>query len=158
SLDAREWAAQVWDKTTAEFHARGPFRPLTWAHWEAAANLLEATPLYHRLVRLAWAVLSASLFLWLLAELRIPFAAAVLTTAVAMWNPYRNEIWLGLGLTEAFAMPYAIFSLICAVRAARSLRPWPWDMLGLLMALAALACKNTFVAVVPVQMFLRVAA
>lgn len=145
----------VWQKTLADFHERGPFRPVVWAHWEAAADLFGASAFHHRLARLAWAMLSTGILLWLFHELGIGRIAAVLTAALAMWNPYRNEIWLGLGLTEAIAMPYALCALICAVKGSQSSRPWIWDMAGMLSAVAALCCKNTFAAVVPAQMLLR---
>jgi hypothetical protein len=43
------------------------------------------------------------------------------------------------------------------VRAARSTRPLKWDIAGALLVLAALGCKNTFAAIVPAQLLLRVA-
>ena len=33
-----------------------------------------------------------------------------------MWNPYRNEIWTSLTLSEGVAMPYALAGL-CWARA-----------------------------------------
>jgi hypothetical protein len=74
-----------------------------------------------------------------------------------MWNPYRNEIWRSLTLAEGVAMPYALAALACAVRAGRSPRPWPWDVAGVLCVLAALGCKNTYAALVPAQVLLRLA-
>jgi hypothetical protein len=145
----------IWERSVREFHERGPFRPVCWAHWEAAANLLGPNALYRRAARLAWAALATGMLLWLLTELGFPLQAAVGAAALAMWNRFRNEIWLGLGLTEAFAMPYALLALIAALRASRGRRPWPWDALGLLCLLAALGIKNTFAAVVPVAVVLR---
>jgi hypothetical protein len=145
----------VWSRTLADFDQNGPFRPITWAHWEAAANLMGPCAPYRRLARMAWAMLACAVFLWLLHELGIRPVAAVLTAAVAMWNPYRNEIWMGLGLTEAFAMPYALLALVSALRASRSERAWPWDLLGVTTIVLALGCKNTFAAVVPAQIYLR---
>jgi hypothetical protein len=74
-----------------------------------------------------------------------------------MWNPYRNEIWTSLTLSEGVAMPYALLALVCACRAPRARSPWAWDLLGACCVLAALGCKNTFAALVPAQMFLRLA-
>jgi hypothetical protein len=97
------------------------------------------------------------MLLWLMRELGIRPGAALLAAAVAMWNPYRNEIWTSLTLAEGVAMPYALLALVCAVRAARSPRPWPWDLIGVSCVLVALGCKNTFAALVPAQVLLRVA-
>jgi hypothetical protein len=94
--------------------------------------------------------------LWLLYELRLRPGAALLATALAMWNPYRNEIWTSLTLAEGVAMPFALFGLVCAARAGNARRALAWDVAGLLGVLAALGCKNTFAALVPVQMLLRV--
>jgi hypothetical protein len=146
----------VWAKTVADYREHGPFRPAAWAHWEAAADLLGPCALYRRAAWLAWAALGAGALLWLLHELGIRQGAAVLTAALAMWNPYRSEIWVGLAPTEAMAMPYALLGLVCAIRAARSQRQWAWDVAGTLAVLVALSCKNTFAAVVPAQVWLRV--
>src|SRR5262249_42869981 len=134
-----------------------PFRPILWLHWEAAAELLRADAFGWRLVRLLWTMLAAASFLWLLRELGIRPWAAIFTTAVAVWNPFRGEVWTSLTLAEGVAMPYAVFALVCAVRAGRSSRPARWDLAGALALLAALGCKNTFAALVPVQLFLRLA-
>jgi hypothetical protein len=149
---------RVWDRSVAEFHTRGPFRPVCWAHWEAAASLLGPHAPARRLARLAWAVLATGIFLWLLRELGFPAPAAVATTALALWNPSRGEVWLGLGLTEAYAMPYALLALVSAVRASRSPRPLRWDLLGLACLLAALGIKNTFAALVLPVVWLRLTA
>jgi hypothetical protein len=101
--------------------------------------------------------LAAAALLALLRELRMRPGAALAAAALAMWNPYRNEIWTSLTLAEGVAMPYALFGLYCAARAARSERPLGWDLGAAFGTLAALGCKNTFAALVPVQMFLRVA-
>jgi hypothetical protein len=93
--------------------------------------------------------------LWLLHELGIRRGAAVFTTALALSNPYRSEIWTSLTLSEGVAMPYALAALACAVRATRSRWPWKWDLAGLLGVLAALGCKNTFAALVPAMILLR---
>ena len=110
-----------------------------------------------RLARLLWATLAAAAMLTLMLELRIRPPAAIAATAVAMWAPEQSEVWHALTLSEGVAMPYALMGLICAARAARSARPLGWDVGGALFVLAALGCKNTFAAIVPAQMMLRVA-
>ncbi len=154
-LSAGEQWQRVWQRTIGDYHSRGPFRPLTWAYIEMTANWLGPNPLGHRAVRFGWAMLSAVLFAWLLTELKIRPSAIALTLALAMWNPYRNELWMALAPTEAIAMPFAVCGLICAVRAGKATRAWPWDLAGAIAVLAALACKNTFAAVVPAQLLLR---
>jgi hypothetical protein len=151
-------ARRVWERSVGEFQTRGPFRPVSWAHWEAAADLLGPHAPLRRLARLAWAALSAGIFLWLLMELGFPLPAAVGAVALSLWNPSRGEIWVGLGLTEAFAMPYALLALLGAVRASRSPRPLRWDVLTLACLLAALGIKNTFAALVPPVVLLRLTA
>lgn len=148
----------IWSKTLAEFHHRGPFRPVTWAFWEAAADVLGDTALGHRLSRLLWAMVACASLVWLLYELGIRRWPLAFTAALAMWNPYRNEIWMALGLTEAFGMPFALAGLACAVRAARSNCSWRWDLAGMACLVPALGCKNTFAAVVPAQVLLRIIA
>jgi hypothetical protein len=147
----------VWRKVVANYQHLGPFRPVLWAHWEAQAEGLSASPLRWRLARLGWAVLSCGLLLGLLRDLRFRPAAALACAALALWDPYRGEIWTSLTLSEGVAMPYALLGLVCAVRAGRAARPWPWDLAGALGVLAALGCKNTFAAVVPAQVLLRLA-
>src|SRR5262249_18018083 len=141
----------VWRKIVANYEDLGPFRPVLWLHWETEAELFGADAFHWRLGRLAWMVLAAGVLLWLLRARGIRGGAAVFTAAVAMWNPYRNEIWTSLTLSEGVAMPYALLGLVCAVRAARSPRPWKWDIAGAICVLAALGCKNTFAALVPAQ-------
>jgi hypothetical protein len=148
----------IWEDTVNEFRARGPFRPVCVAHWHAGANLLGPTALYRRLARLGWAVLAAGTLSWWLRELRVPPWPVLLTTALAFWNPYRAEIWMGLGLTEAFGMPYAMAALACATRAARSARPARWDLACMLCLVLALGIKNTFAAAIPAVVFLRLTA
>ncbi len=148
----------AWDKVVGNYHDLGPFRPVLWAHWEIQAELLGAVAFRWRVARLLWLTVAAATLLWLFLELGIRPGAAVVTAALAMWTPYRNEIWTSLTLSEGVAMPYAILGLVCAIRAARSSRPGPWDMAGALCVLAALGCKNTFAALVPAQCFLRLAA
>jgi hypothetical protein len=95
------------------------------------------------------------MLLWLLRTLRIHPAAALFATAAAMWNPFRSEIWTSLTLSEGVAMPYALFALIAARKATVSKHSWMWDAAGFLSVLVALGCKNTFAALVPAQMALR---
>jgi hypothetical protein len=149
---------RIWHHTLSDFRNTGPFRPMTWAHWEAGASFFGPHDFSRRVARLLWSFLAAGMLVWFLSELRLQPTAILLTTALAMWNPYRGEIWLGLGLTEAFAMPYALLGLVCAIRASRGCRPLPWDIVGSLCLLTALGVKNTFVALVPVQVFLRLSA
>jgi hypothetical protein len=147
----------AWGKVVANYEHLGPFRPVLWFHWELAADLLDGSEFGWRLTRLAWCALATLMLLWLFAELRMAPAAALAAAAIAMWNPYRNEIWTSLTLSEGVAMPYALLALVCACRAPRARRPWAWDLLGAVCVLAALGCKNTFAALVPAQMFLRLA-
>jgi hypothetical protein len=154
-MPLRERLSVVWQKVLANYQHLGPFRPVLWAHWEAEAELCRANPLRWRMARLVWTTLAAGALLWLLRELGIRPPAAVLASALALWNPYRNEIWTSLTLSEGVAMPYALLALVCAVRASRSGRPWPWDCAGVLCVIAALGCKNTFAALVPAQVLLR---
>lgn len=144
-----------WSDVVANVNHLGPFRPTLWAHWHLQANLFGADPFLWRLYRLTWVALAAGVLLWLLRELRVPAPAAIFATAAAMWNPYRGEIWTSLTLSEGVAMPYAIFALIAARRGATSNRPWMWDLAGMAAALIALGCKNTFAALVPAQIVLR---
>jgi hypothetical protein len=110
------------------------------------------------MARLLWSMVAAGMLLWLMRDLGLRPGASLLAVALAMWNPYRNEIWTSLTLGEGVAMPFALLGLVCAVRASRSTRAWPWDVVGSLGVLAALGCKNTFAAVVPAQMLLRMTA
>jgi hypothetical protein len=153
-----ERVSVAWDKVIANYQHLGPFRPVVWAHWELAAEAFQGSELAWRSARLAWCGLSAAMLLWLLAELRVPRLAAFVAAAIAMWNPYRNEIWTSLTLSEGVAMPYALFALVCARRALTSRRPWAWDLAGAFAVLMALGCKNTFAALVPAQVFLRLAS
>jgi hypothetical protein len=155
-LDQRVLLA--WDKVVANYKHLGPFRPVLWSHWELQAELLGADAFRWRFVRLLWFGLATGVLLWLLLELGIRFGPAVFVAALAMWNPYRGEVWTSLTLSEGVAMPYALLALVCAVRAARSPRAWPWDLVGALSLCAALGCKNTFAALVPAQLLLRVAS
>ena len=145
-----------WQCVVANYEDLGPFRPTLWAHWRLEAELFNANPYLWRAERLVFTFLATVAVLMLLTELRISWPAALFTTALAMWNPYRNEIWTSLTLSEGVAMPYAVMALVCALRAARSKRAWRWDIAGLLCMLVALGCKNTFAAVIPAQLFFRV--
>src|SRR5204862_6906889 len=122
--------------------------PGLWAHWELAAELFRADRLRWRLARLAWSGLAVAVLLALLRELRLRPLPALFAAAVAFWNPYRNEVWTSLTLSEGVAMPYALAALWCAARGNRSERAWPWDLASALGVLAALGCKNVFVALI----------
>jgi hypothetical protein len=148
----------VWEKIVGNYRHLGPFRPVLWAHWETEAELFRANPVAWRAARMAWAGLAAAVLLWLLRELGARPGALLLAGALALWEPYRSEIWTSLTLSEGVAMPYALLALVCAVRAARSPRPWKWDLLGPVALLMALGCKNTFAAVLPAQLLLRLLA
>jgi hypothetical protein len=149
---------RVWSRIVANYEHLGPFRPTLWAHWELGADLFAGSELAWRGARLAWCCLSAGMLLWLLRELHLPRVAALGAAAIAMWNPYRNEIWTSLTLAEGVAMPYALFALVCARRALSARRPWAWDLAGVGAVLVALGCKNTFAVLVPAQVFLRFAS
>jgi hypothetical protein len=147
----------VWQKVADNYDHLGPFRPVLWVHWECAAEVWQGSELGWRATRLVWCMFAAMMLLWLMRELGLPPFAALVAGAVAMWNPYRNEIWTSLTLSEGVAMPYAMLALVCARRAMKSPRPIVWDLVGMACVLAAMGCKNTFAALVPVQMFLRLA-
>ncbi|HEY1379777.1 MAG TPA: hypothetical protein VGF55_23445 [Gemmataceae bacterium] len=148
----------VWDKVVANYEHLGPFRPVLWAHWDLAAELFRADPWWWRLARLVWSGVAVAALLALLRELRVRPAAALFVAALAFWNPYRNEIWTSLTLSEGVAMPYALAALWCAARANRSDRAWPWDLASAVGVVLALGCKNTFAALVPAQVYLRLYA
>jgi hypothetical protein len=145
-----------WAKVQANYEHLGPFRPVLWVHWELAANLFDGDAFLWRAWRLAWCGLSAGMLLWLFRELGLRPAAALVAGAVAMWNPYRNEIWTSLTLAEGVAMPYALLGLVAARKAANSERPMRWELLAAFGVLMALGCKNVFAALVPAQVALRV--
>jgi hypothetical protein len=144
-----------WDKVRANVEHLGPFRPTVWAHWELAANTLGGDALAWRAARLGWCALAAMALLWLMRELKLHPFAALVAGAAAMWNPYRNEIWTSLTLAEGVAMPYALVALIAARKAGASRRSWAWDVAAMVALLAALGCKNTFAALVPAMLALR---
>jgi hypothetical protein len=145
-----------WTKVIANYNDLGPFRPVLWAHWEVEAQTLGAHPVRWRVVRLAWATTSAALMLALLLGIGARPEAAIVAVAVAMWAPDRNEIWTSLTLSEGVAMPYAMLVLYCALRGARAKRPLGWDLAGGLCMIAILLCKNTFAAMIPAQLMLRI--
>jgi hypothetical protein len=153
-----ERLALVWEKVVANYEHLGPFRPVLWVHWELAAELFQADPVRWRAARLAWSALAVASLLALLRELGVRPLPALFAAALALWNPYRNEIWTSLTLSEGIAMPYALAALWCAARASRSRVAWPWEVASALGVLAAMGCKNIFAALVPVQMYLRVFA
>ncbi|MDB5306769.1 MAG: hypothetical protein JWO38_971 [Gemmataceae bacterium] len=144
-----------WEKVRANYEHLGPFRPTLWAHWQVQANLFGGDPGAWRVYRLLWCGLAAGMLLWLFRELGAHPVAALAAAALAMWNPYRNEIWTSLTLAEGVAMPYALFGLVAARKAATSPRPLKWEVASALAVLVALGCKNVFAAVVPAQVVLR---
>jgi len=154
-MTAAERLALVWEKVVANYEHLGPFRPVLWVHWEVAAELFQADPVRWRAARLVWSGLAVAALLALLRELGVRPLPALFAAALAFWNPYRNEIWTSLTLSEGVAMPYALAALWCAARASRSGVAWPWEVASALAVLAALGCKNVFAALVPVQMYLR---
>lgn len=144
-----------WDKVKANYEHLGPVRPTLWAHWEVFANLSGGEAKVWRGIRFLWCGLAAGMMLWLFRELKIHPVAALVTAAAAMWNPYRNEIWTSLTLGEGVAMPYALLALVAARKGAHADRPLPWDIASILGVVVALGCKNTFVALIPAQVALR---
>ena len=157
-LTANDHVVRWWDKVRANVTHLGPFRPVLWMHWEVFANTFGGDVFTWRVSRLVWCGFAATMLLWLLRELKINPIAALVTTAAAMWNPYRNEIWTSLTLAEGVAMPYAILALIAARKAAQGSQPGRWDALAIVGFLAALGCKNTFVALLPAMLTLRILA
>ncbi len=155
-LSAGDHVRVWWEKVRANVEHLGPFRPVVWAHWQLAANVYGDSPLAWRTGRLVWCGLAGAMLLWLMRELRLHPVAAVLAAAAAMWNPYRNDIWTSLTLAEGVAMPYALFALVAARKAATAeRRAWVWDAAAVLGLLLALGCKNTFVALIPPMILLR---
>ena len=144
-----------WEKVEANYEHLGPFRPTLWVHWQLQANLFDGDAFTWRLDRFLWCILAATMLLWLFRELRVSPVAALLAGALAMWNPFRNEVWTSLTLAEGVAMPYAFFALVAARKAATS--PWPlgWEVAAALAAVVALGCKNTFAVLIPAQIVLR---
>ncbi len=153
---AADYVRGWWDKVRANVAHLGPFRPVLWVHWELFANAFQGDAVAWRVSRLVWCGLAATALLWLMRELGVPPAAALTAAAAAMWNPYRNEIWTSLTLAEGVAMPYALLALVAARKAAHSPAPARWDALAFVSFLAALGCKNTFAALLPALLALRV--
>src|SRR5262249_26684729 len=58
--------ALIGEKILANQLHLGPIRPTLWAHWRIQADLLGGNAVAWRLLRLAWAMLAAGAFLWLL--------------------------------------------------------------------------------------------
>jgi len=144
-----------WQKVQANYEHLGPFRPTLWIHWQIQANLFGGDAAAWRIHRFTWCILAATMLLWLFRELKIHPVAALLAGALAMWNPFRNEVWTSLTLAEGVAMPYAFFALIAARKAAVSPRPLKWELASAFAVLVALGCKNTFAVLVPAQIVLR---
>ena len=155
-LTARGHVELWWDKVAANVEHLGPFRPVVWAHWQLQANLFGADPLAWRLARLLWCGVAGTMLLALLRELKIHPIAALVATAAAMWNPYRNEIWTSLTLAEGVAMPYALLALWASRRAAVAQKPWRFDLLAIGGLLLALGCKNVFIALFPAMLALKI--
>jgi hypothetical protein len=153
-----QWLEQIWRMTLAEFDQRGLFRPTIWLFYQTIAAAVGSHPIGWRVVWVVWGMAASVSMVTLLRELRVGPAAALFATALAMWGALRNEIWMALGLTEAIAMPFAMLSLICAIRAAARTPSIGWDALGLICSLLMLGTKNVFAAVVPAQVLLRIAA
>jgi hypothetical protein len=152
-----DWFARVWQLVMSDFVSRGPFRPTFYFFHQTLAALLGPEAVSWRLFFLGWSMIAAGCMLWLMRELRIGALAALCATALAFWNFQRGTIWTHFGLTENIAMPFACMALVCALRAGRSSRPVGWDICGFACALVMLGTKNTFMAIVPVQVLLRIA-
>ena len=146
----------VWFITGTEFTNKGPYRPVAWYFWVGQQELFGEDSLQWRGSRFLWTWIAAAAFLWLLREIGFGMGVAILTTAVAMWNPYRAEVWMSLTHCEGIAMPFAMAGLVCAYRAARSEQSWRWDLAAMACAVLAVGCKNVFAVMIPAQMFLRV--
>ena len=144
-----------WEKVQANYEHLGPFRPTLWVHWQLQANLLGGDAFAWRVQRFLWCTLAATMLLWLFRELKIHPVAALLAGALAMWAPFRNEVWTSLTLAEGVAMPYAFFALVAARKASTSPRPLKWEIASALGVFVALGCKNTFAVLVPAQIVLR---
>ena len=154
-LSAGGHVALWWEKVAANYDHLGPFRPTLWVHWQVFANAFAGDPLAWRVHRFVWCALAVGMLLWLFRELKVHPTAALFAGALAMWNPYRNEIWTSLTLAEGVAMPYALFALVAARKAATSPRPLGWELASVFAVLVTLGCKNTFAALVPAQIVLR---
>jgi len=148
-------AKRVMEKTISEFHTRGPFRPMTWLHWELQAELFDQNAFMHRLARLGLAFLTAWLMMIFFNQMGCSNLPSAVASSILMLTPYRGEIWLSLGLTEAFFLPYCMLSLISTIRASQSHKLTIWDMVSWVSATAAIACKNTSVAIIPALLLLR---
>jgi len=154
-LTLGQHASLWWEKVAANVDHLGPFRPVVWAHWHLAANCFDADARLWRLGRLIWCGFAGVLLLGWLHEWKVGPMAALIASAAALWNPYRNEFWTSLTLAEGVAMPYALLALLACRKAAFAVRPAGWDWLALLGFLAALGCKNTFLALLPAMLFSR---
>ncbi len=137
-----------------EYRLRGPFRPVLWAHWFVSAALHDG-PMGFRVERLLVCALAACAMMLLLTEMGVAPAASVCAAALACWSGYRSEVWRQLGMPEALGMPYALLSLWCAVRASRRGASVWWDVAAGALFLAALGIKNTYLALAPALVWLR---
>jgi hypothetical protein len=150
------WLQDAWNYVLADYHGRGTFLPTTWTFWRLEATLFGPDPMPWRLTWALWCMISAFMMMALMCELRIAVGASIAATAFAIWNGHRIEIWTNLVSPEALAMPFATFALFAAARAGKSRHPLFLDLAGMLAVMVALGCKNTFAAVIPAQVFLRV--
>lgn len=148
----------VASSTLHEFKTTGPFRPVTWAHWHAAAGLFGPDPVARRVARLVWCGFATATLLLLLTEFGTQPGAALLVAAFVQWNPFRSEIWISLAMPEAYAMPYAMLALVCALRASRAVHQQRWDAAGVILLLLCLGIKNVFIALIPPLVWLRLMA
>jgi hypothetical protein len=150
------WLRASLETVKSDYANRGTFLPTIWTFWRAEATLLGPQPVLWRAVWVRWCAASAFPMILLMLELKVALLPAFAATAFALWNSHRIEIWLNLASPEALAMPFALLALICAARASRNSRPTWLDAAGICCILLALGCKNTFIAVLPAQAFLRV--
>jgi hypothetical protein len=148
------WGRTI-EKSWHEYQITGPFRPVTWAHWIWTSHLCGDDPVLHRGQRLVWCAFAAWTLCWFLWEMGLSLLPILLISAAAMWSPSRAEIWIHLGMPEAFGMPYSLLALIGVVRASRSRVAWRWDLFAALCFLLALGVKNTYLALAPALLWLR---
>src|SRR4051812_18638267 len=87
SVSPGELPALVWDHTLSDFHERGPFRPVFWAHCDGAAHLAGPHALPRRALRLGWELLAVVLWLRLLRGLGGGPVAGLLRAAGSLLEP-----------------------------------------------------------------------
>src|ERR1051326_8827435 len=86
----------VWRTTCDEFRERGPFRPVIWYCWRGQQELFQGNICCWRWCNFFYTALCATALLWFLQEFGFGPWVAFLTTVLAMWNPFRGEVWLSL--------------------------------------------------------------